>query len=90
MNDKIIAAREVIGAHLSKVRQGKKISKYRIMQETGLQMNIINSIERGSTSYTIDSFLKYAQTIGVYILFGDNLDKKEDIIGWSEKNEPVK
>lgn len=94
----VIAAREVIGDYLSKLRQEKQISKYRIIQETGLNMNIINSIEQGTKSYTIDSFLKYTQAIGVYLFFGDKSGKEnqntpldeKDMLEQMHKNDPLK
>lgn len=94
----IIAAREVIGDYLSKIRQEKKVSRYRIMQKTGLSMNIINSIEKGSKSYTIDSLFKYTQAIGAYLFFGDKSGKKntdnlideQDMLNQMKKNDPLK
>lgn len=94
----VIAAREVIGNYLSKIRQEKEISKYKIIQKTGLNMNIINSIEQGSKSYTIDSFLKYTQAIGVYLFFGNKSGKEnpdspldeKDMLDQMKKSDPLK
>ena len=72
----IIAAREIIGGYLSTMRKEKGISKYKLIQEFGLRMDIIDSIEKGTSSYTIDSFLKYTTGIGAYF-FWRQVEKKE-------------
>lgn len=74
----IVSGREVIGQYLKGVRKEKGISIYRIEKETGVQRQVLNSIEDGSKAYTIDSFLKYTTAIGVYLFFGDKEGKKDE------------
>lgn len=93
----ILAAREVIGDYLSKMRNEKNISKCQIAENTGLRIEIINDIESGTSSYTIDSLLKYTTGIGAYLFFGDKTNKKNqndpldeaDILDQCIKNDPL-
>lgn len=72
----IIAAREVIGDYLSKIRVEKKISKYQLIKSVDLRMEIIDAIEKGSSAYTIDSFFKYLNGVGIYILWRQIREEK--------------
>lgn len=96
-NELIISAREVIGDYLSSLRKEKGISKYAVIQKTGIPITLINAIESGKTAYTIDSLLKYTTGIGAYVFFGDKSGKDEkktldenDIIKKCEDNDPFR
>ena len=94
----IVAAREVIGDYLSTMRKKKRISKYKLIHDFGLRMDIIDSIEKGASSYTIDSFLRYTTGIGAYLFFGDKSEKKnpdepldkDDLLNQCRRNDPSK
>lgn len=96
MENNIVLTREVIGNYLSSIRTEKKISKYQITQRTGLRLEIINSIEAGSSSYTIDSLLKYVSGVGVYLFFGDKKNKEDspldekDLMDQISRSDPQK
>lgn len=94
MEKKLIQyGREVIGQYLAGVRTEKGISKYQVMQH-GLRIETINTIELGSSSYTIDSLLKYTTGIGVYMFFGNKEGKDAKpidlphMLGEALKNDP--
>lgn len=96
MSENIIAAREVMGNYLSGIRESKGITKYRVAKSMGLTFEVINAIEEGSKSYTIDSLLKYASGVGVYLFFGDKAGKdgslldEQHMMDKMEKNDPNK
>lgn len=71
MKDTVIIEKEAIGEYLSKIRKEKGISKYKLIQDCELNMNIVDSIEKGSKAYTIDSLLRYAEGLGLKIVFED-------------------
>lgn len=96
-NDLIKSAREVIGEYLKNLREEKGISKYAIIKETGLRIELINSVETGSSAYTIDTLLKYTTGIGAYVFFGDKAGKNpdkpldvDDMMKEIKKNDPRK
>lgn len=96
-NSFIISSREVIGDYLANLRKEKGVSKYVITKKTGLPLSLINSIEKGSSAYTIDSLLKYTTGIGAYMFFGDKVKKnpdspldEDDMLRECDKNNPYK
>lgn len=58
-----------IGQILSKARKDKGVSYY-ALEKLGLRQNVVKAIERGETSYTIDSLLKLAEVLEVKINVG--------------------
>lgn len=64
-------ARQKIGLYLRDIRKHKKISAYKIAKDTGLTQNQIAAIEKGETSYTIDSFLAYVQALDCYFFLAN-------------------
>lgn len=56
-----------IGQILSKARRDKNLSYYSL-DKMGLKQNVVKAIERGETSYTIDSLLKLAEVLEVKII----------------------
>jgi transcriptional regulator with XRE-family HTH domain len=50
--------RRKLGKELRKLREQSKLSFYRIHQEINIHASQIRDIESGSTSYTIDSYIK--------------------------------
>lgn len=64
-------ARQKIGLYLRDIRKHKGLSAYKIAQLTGLTENQIASIEKGLTSYTIDSFLSYVQALDCYFFLAN-------------------
>jgi transcriptional regulator with XRE-family HTH domain len=95
MDRLIVSSREVLGEYLSGIRKEKGISMYRIMKDECMRLEQVKAIESGLTSYTIDSFLKYTRSIGVYMFFGDKSGKDdtkpidlEHIVKQAEKSDP--
>lgn len=79
MNDKVIlAARKKIGEHLKNIREEKGLSWYALTQSSGLQYNVIQSIEDGDKAYTIDSFLKLLHGLDLYFFVADKEGKHLD------------
>lgn len=64
---KIKYSRRKIGEYLKQVRERKDLTKYAVAQISGLQIRIINSIEDGSSSYTMDSFMKLINALGLHL-----------------------
>ncbi len=97
-NNLIPSVREVIGENLKKFRESKQITIYRLINETGLSRQQLNAIEKGETSYTIDSFIKYISALNLYIFFGEKnfiptQDKPhdfDDMLKSGEENKPYK
>lgn len=73
--DIIMVRRKEIGDFLSKMRQERGFSKYMIEKKTGLRMELIKSIENGSSAYTIDSLLKYASGLEIDLILVDKQDR---------------
>lgn len=57
-----------LGKSLKKMRVNSGVSTYQL-EKMGLSRTIIASIESGTSSYTIDSFLKYCSKCGINITF---------------------
>jgi len=56
--------RQQLGIILKAKREKRGITRYQINKQTGLKFDLINSIERGSTNYTIDKLLVYLDAVG--------------------------
>lgn len=54
-------ARQKLGDFLRSERERKGISKYRVIQNSGMSMDQVNAIEKGSKAYTIDALLETQQ-----------------------------
>ena len=64
--DIILIQKESLGTSLREIREAKNISKISVMNQCGFSNTlIINNIEKGKSSYTVDSLLLYASAIGV-------------------------
>ncbi len=50
--------RKKLGIKLRKLREKSKLSFYRIHKEVNIHASQVRDIEAGSTSYTIDSYIK--------------------------------
>lgn len=59
-------ARQKLGDFLRSERERKGISKYRVIQNSGMSMDQVNAIEKGSKAYTIDALLAYVTAIDCY------------------------
>lgn len=59
--------KQEIGKSIDSQRKTKGISKYSIVQKTGLTFTQLTAIEQAKNNYTIDSLLKYAQAVGLKI-----------------------
>lgn len=57
--------RKQIGAHIAKHRTAKGISKYSIVQKTGLTFPQLAAIEAGNKNYTVDSLTAYLDALGI-------------------------
>lgn len=60
--------RQKIGQNLKNQRENKGISRYFLNKQTGLKYDLINSIERGSSNYTIESLLTYCDFLNIKLL----------------------
>jgi len=56
--------RQQLGIILKSQREKRGITRYQINKQTGLKFDLINSIERGTTNYTIDKLLAYLEVVG--------------------------
>ena len=56
--------RQQLGIILKSQREKRGITRYQINKQTGLKFDLINSIERGTTNYTIDKLLAYLDAVG--------------------------
>jgi transcriptional regulator with XRE-family HTH domain len=59
-------ARQKLGDFLRSERERKGLTKYRIMQNSGMTIDQVNAIEAGSKSYTIDALLAYVTALDCY------------------------
>ena len=57
-------ARAELGAQLRQFRKKTGVSKYAITRNGGIHINTINAMETGSSTYTIDSLLRYLAETG--------------------------
>jgi transcriptional regulator with XRE-family HTH domain len=62
-----MSKKKQIGQTIAKARKNKGISYYRIDTDKGVQRKVVKSIERGDSSYTIDSLLAVADAVGVSV-----------------------
>jgi len=65
MNKQIIEAKEKLGDDIRIIREQKGISKNHILKKTGMQRSQIIAVEKGSKSYTIDTFLQVLNALEV-------------------------
>lgn len=72
-------ARQLIGKYLKSVRKDKGLTVYAVSKISGLQRAQIQAIEKGDSSYTIDSFIRIIQALDVYF-FMKNKDGDDDQI----------
>lgn len=57
--------RETVGEHLRKFREGQHLTMDEITHRSGLQRNKIIAIEKGTANYTMDTWLRYIDALGV-------------------------
>lgn len=58
--------KEELGKTLKSIREEKGVIKQKLVN-AGLQHNLINRIEEGSSDYRIDTLLKYCEVVGIQI-----------------------
>jgi transcriptional regulator with XRE-family HTH domain len=80
-------ARKKIGEYLSEVREEKGISYYAIQKQTGLRYEQAKAIESGSDNYTIESLLKMAVSLDLYIFFAPRDGKHLDFEDMEKKSK---
>ena len=56
--------RKRLGRELAELRLQKKISKYVLLRDSGLNSQQVDAIERGTSNYTHESLELYLQAIG--------------------------
>ncbi len=79
MSDKTLQnKRKKIGAKLKALREKEDISKYKIHRGSGMKYDQIDSLERGSSNYTIDSLLKHLSFIGYELVFVKKEEKEKE------------
>lgn len=54
-----------IGERLRYIREGKKITIYRLSKETGVSQNHISGIELGKRQPTIDMLIRLTEPLGI-------------------------
>jgi transcriptional regulator with XRE-family HTH domain len=83
-------ARQQIGGYLRDIRKHKKLSIKEVAELTGTGFKTVQSIETGSTNYTIDAFLAYVQAVDCYFYLADKGGKHLDADGLIDKiNKPI-
>lgn len=63
-----IFKRKQIGESLQQRRVQLRLSKYNIAQRTNLSITQITQIEKGASSFTIDSALDYANALEMQLI----------------------
>ncbi len=86
-NDVLKEARKKIGEYLSEVREEKGVSYYAMQKQTGLRYEQAKAIESGSDNYTIDSLLKMAVSLDLYVFFAPKDGKHLDIEDMEKKSK---
>jgi len=69
-------ARQKIGEYLKSLREEKGISTYQMTKSHRIRFEAIQSIEEGSSNYTIDNFLTYIAALDCYFYLA-NRDGKQ-------------
>ena len=86
--------RQAIGAKLKEFRESRGLSLYRVAVNGGIPVSAAKSVEEGSKSYTIDTFIGYIRGCDLYIFFGERSADREmphdfgDMLESMERNQP--
>lgn len=56
-----------IGTQIESLRKKQKISRYKVVKDTGLPFSVIKSIDEAKSNYTIDTLIKYTDSINLKI-----------------------
>lgn len=62
-NKELYENRILLGNTLFRLRTENGITKRQLAIHSGIGRNIIDSMERGDSAYTIDSYIKYLHTV---------------------------
>jgi transcriptional regulator with XRE-family HTH domain len=84
-NEVLKKTREKIGEYLSEVREESGVSYYAIQKQTGLRYEQAKAIESGSENYTIDSLLKMAVSLDLYVFFAPRDGRHLDFEDMADK-----
>jgi transcriptional regulator with XRE-family HTH domain len=64
--EKIIAAREIIGQRFKEIRQEKGLAINAVALRAGLKNSQVKAVEEGNRSYTFDSLIRLCNALDIY------------------------
>jgi transcriptional regulator with XRE-family HTH domain len=67
MNNENTATRKKIGRALNALRTSLGYTRFAIARKAGISAHTVKSIEDGNDGYSIDTLLRYARAMGVYL-----------------------
>lgn len=74
-----------LGERLRNIRESKKISIYRLSQETGLSQGHISDLENGKNQPTIETLKKLIEPLGITLCEFFNEDGEVSVLSDREK-----
>lgn len=76
--DTLIAARVKLGEYLRGIREHRGLSQRALAEKAGITQGQVTSVEKGSTAYTIDTFLAVTSALDCYFFLADREGKHLD------------
>lgn len=76
-----------IGERLRNIRESKKMSIYKLSQETGISHNHISDLERGTRKPSVDTLRRLIEPLGITL--SELFSESDEIIYLSEKEREL-